>query len=291
MYSMTGFATHEKKISNIKWSMKISAINSKFLDMRIDGLRDLYLQDKVRNILKNELSRGKITLYIKYETVEEEKGNWRIDDNIVKTYLKESRRIAKKFSLHGESDLLDILGLSDAWIIKNDDNTAFDTSEKELEKMLLELLVKLKKNRFKEGQNLYKKFGKYLKELTKNAAKLEIFKKEHEEQLKKKIELKLLEFDMLDDSKKTALERELHILLLKGDFEEELVRVDAHLKHFLDIIEKDEPIGKKMGFMVQELNREFNTLGDKITSVKGKQLAIESKLIVDRIREQALNIE
>ena len=293
MYSMTGFASYKKKYKNISWNIMISTVNSKFLDIRIDGIRDLYLQDVIKSLLKESLVRGRVCLQVYYEVLGKSKIDFKFDDNLLSNYLDECNRVSRKFDIANDLTLKDFVRLREVFKIIDNEDIFRSSNEDDISVVIFELLERLRKNREKEGNKLKKQFIKYIKILKKNAQLLKKYQAEHEKYVKNKIEKKLDELEELDglEIEKRAIEKELNILLLKGDFEEEIVRIYAHLEEFLNLIEKDGDMGKKMGFMVQELNREFNTLGDKIGSVKGKQIAIESKLIVDRIREQALNIE
>lgn len=292
MYSMTGFASINKKKKNMIFDLKITSVNSKFLEIKIDGIRDLYLYDLMKNIIQTEITRGKVFVQVNYDIVDKLKHEFKLDEELLMIYYKEFNRVAKKMKIKNDITIKDLVKISDGCSFKNEKSNC-EIDEKDLLELLSELLEKFKINRKKEGDKLKKQFLVYLNKLEKNAESLQKLKKDYEAKLKEKIKNKLIEFHKDDVSEFDAknIEKEINFILLKGDFEEELVRVGTHLKQLKKMLEIDESIGKKMGFLMQELNREFNTLGDKISAVKGKQLAIDSKILIDRIREQALNIE
>jgi uncharacterized protein (TIGR00255 family) len=289
---MTGFASIKKKKKNMIFDLKITSVNSKFLEIKIDGIRDLYLYDLMKNIIQTEITRGKVFVQVNYDIVDKLKHEFKLDEELLMIYYKEFNRVAKKMKIKNDITIKDLVKISDGCSFKNEKSNC-EIDEKDLLELLSELLEKFKINRKKEGDKLKKQFLVYLNKLEKNAESLQKLKKDYEAKLKEKIKNKLIEFHKDDVSEFDAknIEKEINFILLKGDFEEELVRVGTHLKQLKKMLEIDESIGKKMGFLMQELNREFNTLGDKISAVKGKQLAIDSKILIDRIREQALNIE
>jgi uncharacterized protein (TIGR00255 family) len=289
---MTGFASINKKKKNMIFDLKITSVNSKFLEIKIDGIRDLYLYDLMKNIIQTEITRGKVFVQVNYDIVDKLKHEFKLDEELLMIYYKEFNRVAKKMKIKNDITIKDLVKISDGCSFKNEKSNC-EIDEKDLLELLSELLEKFKINRKKEGDKLKKQFLVYLNKLEKNAESLQKLKKDYEAKLKEKIKNKLIEFHKDDVSEFDAknIEKEINFILLKGDFEEELVRVGTHLKQLKKMLEIDESIGKKMGFLMQELNREFNTLGDKISAVKGKQLAIDSKILIDRIREQALNIE
>ena len=292
MYSMTGFASINRKMNNMIFDLKITSVNSKFLEIRIDGIKDLYLYDLAKNVIQNDITRGKVFVQFNYEIIDKCKYEFKLDESLLKVYYDEFERVAKKMKIKNDVSLKDLVKISDSCSFKNENNKC-EIDEKYFLELLAELLEKFKFNRKKEGEKLKKQFLVYLTKLEKNAENLKKLKKDYEAKLKEKIKNKLIELHKNDVTEIDAksIEKEINFILLKGDFEEELVRVNTHLKQLKKMLEADENIGKKMGFLMQELNREFNTLGDKIASVKGKQFAIESKILIDRIREQALNIE
>jgi uncharacterized protein (TIGR00255 family) len=291
MDSMTGFAHVNKKKNNIIWDMKISSVNSKFLEYRIDGIKDLYLQDVLKQILQNEISRGKVYVQINYEKILDEADSFVLNEEELEKYKKEIDRISAKMNIKNDISVMSLIRFYEANKGKKE-QPENQILEEDLKDIFKSLLDKFKKDRKKEGQKLKKQFLKYFQILSKNAEDLKKIKKLYDENMKIKIKEKLDQFDEdeIDELDKKNIEKEMNFWIFKGDFEEEIVRINAHLGKFKDILD-DDNIGKKMGFLVQELHREFNTLGDKVLDVKGKEIAIECKIIVDRIREQSMNIE
>ncbi len=298
MYSMTGFASLNKKIGNNLFALKIMSVNSKFLEIKIEGTKNLELQEIAKNILQTEISRGKIHLEIKHEMARKEGGEFKIDEKVLTVYQKEFERVAKKLKIKNDITLRDLFKISETYLLKTThDSEKENIDEKIFTELLQELLKKFKENRQKEGNKLKTKFKSYIKKLKTNAAALKKLKKENENLIKEKISKRLAEAydteisEIEAEARAKIIEKEINFSILKGDFEEELARVETHLEQFSKILESNESVGKKMGFLAQELLREFNTLGDKISLIQGKQVSIESKIIVDKIREQALNIE
>lgn len=294
MHSMTGFASLNKKKKNKIFDLKITSVNSKYLEIKIDGIKDLYLYDLAKNFVQNEISRGKVFIQFNYEILDKCKQEFKLDENVLKVYYDEFNRVAKKMKIKNDMTLKDLVKIRDCSFFKSEKNSSESAiDERDFLELLAELLEKFKLNRKKEGDKLKKQFLTYFNKLEKNAASLRHLKKDYESKLKEKIKKKLIDLhkDNVTDIDAKTIDKEINFILLKGDFEEELVRVDTHLKQLKKMMDSDENIGKKMGFLMQELNREFNTLGDKIAEVKGKQLAIDSRILIDRIREQALNIE
>src|SRR5574344_1500929 len=106
MDSMTGFAHVNKKKNNIIWDMKISSVNSKFLEYRIDGIKDLYLQDVLKQILQNEISRGKVYVQINYEKVLDESDSFVLNEEELEKYKKEIDRISAKMNIKNDISVM-----------------------------------------------------------------------------------------------------------------------------------------------------------------------------------------
>lgn len=292
MDSMTGFFQIVDQKDNILVEVKISSINSKTLEYKIDGIKDFLLTDKIKNILQKEVTRGKF--YIQFFVKEIVP----VGDEV---FLNENKILEIKNKLDTLSERLDIkndLSISNLFSIYSNifrNKEIYENKEFFSEKVIIDIFKKaikgLKKDRHKEGKKLEKEFLKYLNSLSENAKILFDMKDNYFLDLREKIKQKYKNFLLeMDEIEKKSLEKEINFLILKGDYEEEIVRIKAHLDKFFEIL-PNKNIGKRMGFLIQELIREFNTLGDKILDIKGKDLVIESKILIDRMKEQSMNIE
>ncbi len=292
MDSMTGFFQIVSEKENVLFDIKLSSINSKTLEYKIDGIKDFILLDKLKTILQKEIFRGKIYIQIFLKEIFSDDEKLFFDENKILEIKNKIDSVAKIINIKNDLSISSLLNIySNNFKNKEIAGNKENIFEKDLIKLFKKAIKGLKKDRHKEGKKLETEFVKYLTSLSENAEELFKMKDKYFLDLREKIKNKYKNFLLeMDEIEKKSLEKEINFLILKGDYEEEIVRIKAHLEKFFEIL-KDKNIGKRMGFLLQELTREFNTLGDKILDIKGKDLVIESKILIDRMKEQSMNIE
>ena len=288
--SMTGFGRGKAELDGRNYIVEIKAVNHKYSDITVKLPRSLsFLEDKVRKCVSNVISRGKIDILVTFVNESDKGRNIKINKGLAKIYLDEIRSLADETNLDSNVSVMELTKLPDVLTIENE--TEDEILWKELSIALDEAIKNFIDMRKEEGNNIACDLRKRI-ELVNEKVQLISEKssglvQEYISKLEERIK-ELLKTDVVDQ---TRLAQEVVIYSDKCSIQEELTRLKSHTKQFLDTIEKDEPVGKNLDFLVQEMNRETNTIGSKANNLDITKLVIEIKTIIEDIREQIQNIE
>ncbi|MFC1566893.1 YicC family protein [bacterium] len=293
MLSMTGFGHASAKHKNLKWDITVTTVNSKYLDiMVLLPSKDLSLEERISRIVGKYIIRGRVEVRIAFEESSPIKNPFFVNKKKLVHCYKHLNNIAKTSGIKERVTFADILHIPYIW--EKEDSQQIVLTDKELEKVLSPCLKKVELTRKREGGKLKNKFSLYIARMEKHHKGLMKIASLQAQTIKTRIQKKVTELKKIVDKidcDNPALEKEITMLLLKGGFEEEIVRISSHINHLKQVIREKGQIGKKMGFIVQELIREFNTLGDKINNTKGKHIVVHVKVELEKIREQLQNVE
>ncbi len=286
---MTGFGKAICELPGKKISIEIKSLNSKQLDvsMRLPNLyRELDLV--LRNEISNKLGRGKVDVgfYIDYLGAEK---NAVINSNVIESYYNQLFPITEKLGLTQNTDILRaIMPLPDTIKIEQ---AELDENEKEaILKSFDEALTKMNEFRIQEGQALEKDVTTRIETIRGLASQVIPFEKERIEKIRTKILDQLNELKEKINMDANRFEQEMIFYLEKLDITEEKVRLSNHLDYFIETISTEDAVGKKLGFITQEIGREINTLGSKANHSEIQKLVIQMKDELEKIKEQNLNI-
>jgi len=280
---MTGYGSASFKIDELEIEIEIKTLNSKYLDSKIILPSSISVYElELNKLLKDNLIRGKVDLRIKFNEIASE--SVKFNKEVINKYINE----LKEVSDFDESQLLkNILSLPNS--IKKEENIIEDNLKTRIFECVNKVIDQVIKFREIEGINTKN-------DLTLNLTNLESFKvnvekisKDHrtqvEEDLKSKINNLNLELDY------GRLEQELFYYLEKIDINEEIIRLNSHLKFFSDVLNNNEiEKGKKLGFICQEIGREINTIGSKANNSSIQSNVVEMKTLLEKLKEQSLNI-
>lgn len=291
MKSMTGFGKSELTAEGRKIRVEIKSVNHRYLDINIRMPRFLlFLEDDVRKFLKNVLSRGRVDVFVNYSSEREDAKSVSVDMSVLHGYLSAAERVEKELGVVNDLTAADLLRLPDA--VSFEEN---ETDEDTLRSLLLQTVQNAAKEllaaREAEGAQLLLDVNERLDTIL--GLSEEIAKKEdgvleeYRVKLKQRIE-SLLESVPLDE---TRLAQEIAIYADKCNVTEEVVRVKSHVEQFLSAATSGLPQGRNLDFIVQELNREFNTIGSKSGDAGITKMVIAGKVEIEKIREQIQNLE
>lgn len=290
--SMTGFgkATIQTKEGFI--DAEIRTVNHKYFEMGAKLPEGLSIfEDKIREIIQKKIRRGKINLTVTIDGKFEKPKVILIDRILAKNYLKEGILLKKALRVKGELDIKDIVNLPGI-ISYTETKTISKKLWQKMEKVLSAALVDLEKERAKEGAELKKELLKRIF-IMENALKM-IDKRSYLniDNYRNRLSNTIKSLSGAGELDKTRIETEVAIFAKNCDITEEITRLKSHLKGLKYLVNtiKDEA-GKKIDFISQELTREINTIGSKSSDFKISEKVIEIKGEIEKIREQAKNIE
>lgn len=289
--SMTGFGRGESQGNSREFSVEIKTINHRYSDVFIKMPRQLsFLEDRVRDRVNKAVSRGKIDVYISFDDYNEEAKTILLDEGMVKAYIHATELLRDKYGLKDDISVSLVAKFPD--IMKVEKNEADEGELWELLKTALEnALASLVSMREIEGQELKKsileKAGLIegtVKEISLRAPEVV---KEYKQRLESRIK-ELLDQQTIDENRMAT---EVAFFADRCSIDEELVRLGSHIGQFREIMSSGQPVGRKLDFLMQEMNRETNTIGSKANDLIITRHVVDIKSELEKIREQIQNIE
>lgn len=292
LISMTGFGRAEFQEGDYTYQAEIRSVNNRFIEIST-RLPKAYidLEQPLKKLIKSHCSRGSINLTISLGNSNESSGEWDITPNLplASKYVDALNQIRDSLGLQGEIDLKSVIGLRD--IIKIEP-IALDPAKKDLIlNIATEALASLQKMRKEEGENLQKDLAQRIDVIESHAAEIESRHPEVIKEYQGKLNERIKTLNEGLDLDEARLAQEAAILADRCDITEEIIRLRSHLNQFRKFFNANEPIGRKLEFITQEINREVNTTGSKSSDITISNRVIEMKSELEKIREQVQNIE
>lgn len=290
--SMTGFGRFESNIRDIKLTVEIRTVNHKYHEIMFKMPKDFYIiEDLMRKKIKEYVQRGRVDVFVTIEKQGNSNQKLKVDWNLVNQYINIVEEFGTLTEIKGNIELRDLLKFPD--II----NLGYEQIDVELLKSdfleLIELACKsLVEMRMVEGNNLYLDLSSridYMKSLLdKVEQRAPTVITDYRERLLNRINEWVDGSIELDESR---LFNEVAFFTDKANIDEEITRLRSHFDQFLIIIHQSEPVGRKLDFLIQEMNREINTIGSKANDLSLSKLVVEMKSELEKLREQVQNVE
>jgi uncharacterized protein (TIGR00255 family) len=291
--SMTGFAQVKGQVNaTLNFSLSLKSVNHRFLDVhfRLPSDTDA-LEMKLRRLLKEKLARGhvEVTLSLEYGG----SNGIALNRELVAGYVQAFRAAADEFGVVGEPDLNVVLRMPGAM-----DSSAQGAGQ-ELENAVMsraeEALAKLNEMRAEEGRGIGAELRDRMQQLLKAASGVEGHRHAILRNYTERLQARMQEM-LGNQIDKERILQEAAVLVDRSDIQEELVRLQAHVNHFLGLLDQGGEVGKKLDFLLQEMNREANTLLSKTSGLAGEALKITEmglliKAEIEKSREQVQNLE
>lgn len=288
--SMTGYGKGMAENKNFSVEVEVKSVNSRFLDIYLKVPNSLMNREyEIREIIKNNISRGKLSILIQLKSLGMENGMLVVDKDKLKAYISTIKDIKKVSKITEKIKLEHLLYNRDVFM--QNDKEYGEEVFKLIKKALEVSLEQLKKMRWNEGKELAKDLKNRIKTIDEKVDEIqnESGKSVNEYYGKLKERMKAILEDLT--SYTDRLELELALLADKSEITEECVRLKSHLKFFLESMETDEEPGRKLNFLCQEMNREANTISAKTISTSITHNSVLIKEEIEKIREQIQNIE
>lgn len=284
--SMTGFSRKDHSAPWGELAVELRAVNHRYLEMSLRLPEELRsLDPKIRALVGKKLSRGKIDLSIKLTTTRTPQETINLNDELVDQLISTAAQLGEKFD-GGALRSMDILRWPGVVIEPEKDVDSIQATAKTL---IAEALTSLVASRESEGERLehmLRERATAISELVNSTRKrLPLIR----QNIQDKLRARLADLDVSADEGR--LETEIALLLNKADVDEELDRLDSHVTESQSILESGKPVGRRLDFLMQEFNREANTLGSKSQDSETTKTAMDLKVLIEQMREQVQNIE
>ncbi|MFO7294805.1 MAG: YicC/YloC family endoribonuclease [Caldicoprobacter sp.] len=291
IYSMTGFGRGKIEEQGREMSIEIKTLNHRFLDIYIKLPRTLsFLEEDIRSMIQQHVARGRVEVTVSYTCQQSDVVEVQVNRPLVEAYLACFNKLSQEYNLRNDLSISSLLTVPDVFVINEveEDQEALRRMTKAL---MEQVLSQVKEMRRKEGENLKKdllerieKMESMLKCIEQRAPQVV---EEYRQKLKNRLK-DLLQGSELDENR---FNMEVMYFAERCNITEEIVRLFSHFKQFRDALESVEPIGRRLDFLVQEMNREVNTIGSKANDLTIINLVVDIKSEIEKIREQVQNIE
>lgn len=288
--SMTGFGRATKEFEAFKVTIELKAVNHRYSECLFRMPKQLaYLEGKLKKIINKQIKRGRIECFFSITGEQLAKRELHIDWDLADSYYRFIKQASARYELAELPKMSDLLQEQEYLSIEEE----VDASS-ELERLVIETLnratERLDEMRSMEGAELLLYFKQHLATLEKSLAIIQAEIPVSEKYYQEKIENRLQNI-VGENFDQNIVLTEVALLLEKADINEEVERTKSHLKQFYGIILLEEPIGRKLDFLIQEMNREINTIGSKANSLRITEQVVEMKTTLEKIREQVQNVE
>ena len=287
--SMTGFGRSTYQNEGREYIIEIKSVNHKYCDISIKIPKSIsYLEEKIKKEIIKFVSRGKIDIYVSFNNNSTIGKNIQINKELAKIYIEQLKELAEETGVNKEISLTEIAKLPDVFIVENniDEEIIWDELSIPLSEAIDSFISMRQIEGNKMAEDLIKR-NEQIKEKIKNISELSTgLIDEYVVKLEGRIK-EILKTDVVD---KNRLATEIVIYADKCSIEEEITRLKSHTEQ-LDKMLKGNAGGKKLDFLIQEMNREINTIGSKANNIDITNLVVEIKTELENIREQVQNIE
>lgn len=289
--SMTGYGKSTLEINSRKYQVEIKSLNHRYLDISIRMPKQLsYLEETIKQQISSKISRGKIDVFISWENNSIEGRTIKINTELAKAYIEELRKLAKEENLSDNIEVNDIAKYPDVLIVQ--ENQEDETIKNEIVEVVNKAVNNLVEMKQTEGIKIAEDLQKRLDYIQEEVNKVKEFStgliNEYIVKLEERIKELLPNNQEID---KNRLMQEVVIYADKCSIEEEVTRLNSHIGQFKEFLKSDEAVGKKLDFIIQEMNRETNTIGSKSNNLNITNGVIDMKTEIENLREQVQNIE
>ena len=291
MHSMTGYGKGVSKRDGKTITIEIKTVNHRFLDCNIKLPRNfLFVEDRVKKAVSSAISRGHVDLYLTYEQSSTDEGAYTVDLELASNYLAAVRQLENGTGLANDVTLSTLLRVGDIVTrqqsVEDEDLLAEMTLE-----AASEALVNLKVMREKEGQSQKVDIASKLDTIEACLDRIKEFAPKVVEDYRALLNARIAEVIEPSLVDKQRLATEVALYADHCAIDEEITRLSTHISNMRSLLEATEPVGRKMDFLVQEFNRETNTIGSKANDMRITKEVLAIKNEIEKMREQAANIE
>ena len=288
--SMTGYGRANVSQNERNYQIEIKSVNHRYLDISVKMPRQLsYLEDTIKKEISNQIKRGKIDVFINFENNSLEGRKIKINEELAKVYIDELKKLADKENILSDIQVTEISKYPDVLNIENDqDDEVIKQEVINTIKIAVDGLVQMREI---EGSKISDDLLQRLEKIESKVIEISELSTGLIEEYVVKLEERIKEILKDQEIDKSRLAQEVVIYSDKCSIEEEVTRLKSHIEQFKMLLNSNEAIGKKLDFIIQEMNRETNTIGSKANNLEITKGVIDIKTEIENIREQVQNIE
>ncbi|MDD3612599.1 MAG: YicC/YloC family endoribonuclease [Caldicoprobacterales bacterium] len=289
--SMTGFGRAKAEDENIEIEIELKSINHRYLDINLRIPRSLnFLEDSIRRTLQNSVKRGRIELYLNYKNNNPDKTSVSLNESLAQSYIENLSILADRFGLNKNIDLSVLAAIEDIFVVTESEEDT-DLLTRLVTDALDQALATLLQMRQKEGSFLVDDILKRTSLINTILDEIESRSLLVVEEYRIKLEARLKELLKTTELDENRFSTEVAYYADRSNITEEIIRLRSHISQLKQTMDKGGSVGRKLDFIIQEMNREINTIGSKSGDVEITNRVVEVKSEIEKIREQIQNIE
>ena len=289
--SMTGYGSAEGTSGNLALTIELRAVNNRYLDVSVRMPRlYLFAEDALKKRVGSAASRGKVDVFVNVDMAGEQDVEITVNEALAGAYIKALDTLSERFSLDGDSSVMQIARLPDVLQIDRPKTDA-DVFSRDLLEILDRALENFNTMRQVEGEKLEQDITDRLDEVERLTAQIETLSPQTVTAYREKLEARMAEVLEGVHIEESRILTEAAIFADRVAVDEEITRLRSHVSQFRDMLKSGGTIGRKLDFLLQELGRETNTVGSKCNDLEIGKIVITLKAELEKIREQVQNIE
>jgi len=289
--SMTGFGSAKGSCEKLEISVELKSVNNRYLDCTIKLPRVFgALEEPLKAIIQNNISRGKVDVYIAIDSSKADDIEIKVNHSLAKAYVSALKTMAEENGLSGAVTVTDLTRFPDVLQAEKRE-TDPEQLRVSISEILLSALSGFNEMRIREGEKLSRDISARLDEIERLTAIAEEISPRCVAEYRKKLETRMNEILQTAEIDEARILTEAAIFADRIAINEETVRLRSHVEQLRQLLESQEPVGRKIDFLVQEFNREANTIGSKGNNTEMSRTVVDLKAEIEKIREQAQNIE
>ena len=288
---MTGFGRGHKVLNGRDITVEIRSVNHRYYEFSSRLPRSLnYVEERLKSLLQGRISRGKVEVSVLLNNVEAADEKITINRDVVREYIEALRSVKGEFGLTDDLALSNVLRIPDAFTVvktETDEEQLWEDIKSTAEEAL-EHFISMREN---EGARMKQDVLSRLAKIEEWVGVVETRSPQVVEDYRKRLYDKMCEVLSSSNIDENRILLEAGIFSEKTAVDEETVRLRSHIAQFRSMLESGEPVGRKLDFLVQEMNRETNTIGSKVQDIEVTRIVVDQKSEIEKIREQIQNIE
>lgn len=288
--SMTGYGKASMSKNEREYQIEIKTVNHRYLDISIKMPRSLsYLEENIKKEISSKIKRGKIEVFIMFENNSTEGRNIKINQELAKMYINELKELAERENILSNIEVTEISKFPDVLTLHN--NQDDEIIKEEMLEVTKDAVEKLIQMREIEGSRIKEDLLQRINNIKEKVKEISLLSTGLIKDYVVKLENRIKELLQNQEIDETRLSQEVVIYADKCSIEEEVTRLDSHLSQVENLLNSNDSIGKKLDFIIQEMNRETNTIGSKANNLEITNGVVDVKTQIENIREQIQNIE
>jgi len=292
MKSMTGFGRKDYRDEEIDCSIEIKTINHRFRDFFVKIPKTLNpIEEKIRNTVSQSIARGRIEIFIKYSELGTKNRHIVFNRDLAKNYISVLNEIRRLDSMIGDDLSLSLISKFPDVIMIEEDIDDYESIWLKIQPVLVKTLEEVDASREREGSALKKDVVNRCRTVRDLVKKIKEKSPDMLERYRDELREKISSYVESVEIDEKRLLTEVALMTDKLNIDEELTRLQSHLDRLEGMVAETEPVGRKLDFLIQEVNREINTIGSKASDLAIANIVVDVKSEIEKIREQIQNIE